>query len=44
MPRLRTLHLEPIAEDSLCQEGLFTLGNTLQELCILGEHPFVWLL
>ncbi len=39
MPRLRTLHLEPIAEDSLVPEVLFTLGKDIQELCILGESP-----
>ena len=37
MPRLKTLHLEPIAEDSLVPEVLFTLGKEVQELCILGE-------
>ena len=40
MPQLKTLHLEPIAEDSLCPEALFTLGKNIQELCILGEQPF----
>lgn len=38
MPQLRTLHLEPIAQDSLVPEVLFTLGGHLQELCVLGEH------
>ncbi len=40
MPRLRTLHLEPVAEDSLVPEVLFTLGKDIQELCILGESLF----
>jgi hypothetical protein len=40
MPQLKTLHLEPIAEDSLCPEALFTLGKNIQELCILGEQLF----
>ena len=38
MPRLKTLHLEPIAEDSLCPEALFTLGKDIEELCILGRR------
>ena len=37
LPRLRTLHLEPIAEDSLRPEALFELGKDIQELCILGK-------
>lgn len=38
MPRLKTLHLEPIAEDSMCPEALFTLGKEIEELCILGRR------
>lgn len=39
MPQLKTLHLEPVAEDSLCPEALFTLGKDIQDLCILGKDP-----
>ena len=39
MPQLKTLHLEPVAEDSLCPEALFTLGKDIEDLCILGEDP-----
>ena len=41
LPQLKTLHLEPIAEDSMCPEALFTLGKNIQELCILGRQPFL---